>query len=166
MKGLLLQNAAQVDAGGLGALLGIFLGFAILFFVISLAVYVYTALAFMKLAKKTNTPNGWMAWIPIVNLFLISKMAKMHWWPILLLIIPLLVGIISPFLGETVATILGLLVFVSYLVLIVFAFIWQWKVFEAVGRPGWWVLLAIIPFVGTLIYLILLGVAAWGNPKG
>ena len=67
----------------------------------------------------------------------------MHWWPWLFLI-----GIIIPFVG-------GLLL----LAFSVFGIIWQWKMFEAVGKPGWWALLCLIPVVN----LIMIGIAAWGK---
>jgi hypothetical protein len=76
-----------------------------------------------------------------------EQIAKMHWWPILLL-----VGFWIPFVGA-----------IGAIVLAVFAIIWMWKTFEAVGRPGWWILLGLIPGLGGLIVLILLGVAAWGK---
>ena len=78
-----------------------------------------------------------------------SKIARMHWWPILLLI-----GILIPFVGSIIS-----------IVFVIFGFIWGWKIFEAVGRPGWWVLWQIIPILGTIIFLILLGIAAWGKKE-
>ena len=48
----------------------------------------------------------------------------------------------------------------------VFSFIWMWKLFEAVKRPGWLPLLSLIPFAGGLVFLVLSGIAAWGEmPK-
>ena len=36
--------------------------------VISIAGYIYQALALQTIAQKTGTENGWFAWIPILNL--------------------------------------------------------------------------------------------------
>ena len=154
MLGLLLQEAALdladlglTEAGVLGGLYGLIAGFVVAFSIIAIAVYIYSALAFMKIAKRTNTEPAWLAWIPIANLYLFSKIAKMHWWPILLII-----GMFIPFVN-----------FIAPIVLMVFVYIWMWRIFEAVGRPGWWPLLSLIPIVGPVIFLVLLGVAAWGK---
>jgi hypothetical protein len=36
---------------------------------------------------------------------------------------------------------------------------WQWKMFEAIKKPGWWALICLI----TPINFILYGVAAWSE---
>ena len=51
---------------------GIFL-FVMLFV---LAIYVVMAISLMKIATRTNTPNGWFAWIPILNLVLMLQIAE------------------------------------------------------------------------------------------
>jgi hypothetical protein len=38
----------------------------------------------------------------------------------------------------------------------------MWKTFEAVGRPGWWAIFMIIPILN-IVYLVFLGIAAWGK---
>ena len=98
-----------------------------------------------KRARSTIAPG--IAWIPIVGPPLIANnIAKMPWWPILLLI-----GIMIPFIGILFS-----------LAFLVFFVIWNWKMFEALKRPGWWAVLMAIPIVN-LVYLVLLGVAAWGK---
>lgn len=125
------------------AIAGAFAVFGLLFLVI----WIYQGFAWMKIAEKTKTSNGWLAFVPVGNMVLLANIAKMHWWPVLLLL-----AMIIPFLN-----------FVAFVVLLVFMYIWMWKSFERVGRPGWWPLLGLIPAVGTIIYLILLGIAAWGK---
>ncbi len=118
---------------------------AAILIIIAIAIYVYLSLATMRLAKKTQTKYGWLAWIPLANFYLYSQMAGMHWWPIFLL-----AGMFIPYIG-----------FLSLIAFTVFNFIWFWKIFEKVGKPGWWILFSLIPSAGWLITLILLGVAAW-----
>src|SRR6266851_559821 len=61
--------------------------FGTTFFLFFAVIYVYMALALMTIATKTNTPNGWLAWIPIANLFLMLTIAqKPAWWFVLCLI--------------------------------------------------------------------------------
>ena len=56
-------------------------------FIVSIAVYVYLAYSLMVIADKTDTENSWFAWIPILNLYLMCKIAgKPGWWIILFLI--------------------------------------------------------------------------------
>ncbi|VVB83494.1 Uncharacterised protein [uncultured archaeon] len=127
-----------------------FLFIGLFFFILTLAVavYVYTSLAMMAIAKKAKHRHPGLVWIPVVGQYLVtSQIAKMPWWPILLLF-----GIFIPFIG-------GL----SAIVLCVFSTIWMWKTFEAVKKPGWWALLNFIPLIGTLVFLVLLGIAAWGK---
>ena len=58
-------------------------------FICFLAVYVYMALALQTIAQKTNTENGWFAWIPIANIILMLTIAKKPIWWIVLFLIPL-----------------------------------------------------------------------------
>ena len=129
---------------GFGGLFAIIFGILMAYIVILLLLWVYVSLAFMTIGKKTNHPSPAIAWIPLIGPALISnRAAKMHWWPILLLI-----GGFIPYVG-----ILFILAFM------VFFIIWMWKTFEALGRPGWWALLLLAPFVN----YVLLGIAAWGS---
>jgi hypothetical protein len=138
-----------------------FLIMILIYLVIFLSLWLYFSFAYMAIAKKTNQNMPGLAWIPLIGPGLIaSKAAKMHWWPIILS-----VGFFSYFIYlfliyNPIIIILG---YLSIIVYSIFFIIWMWKTFEAVGKPGWWVLLIFIPFVGSLIYLILLGIAAWSK---
>jgi hypothetical protein len=124
--------AQSSDDNRAAALLGG--GVAIVFLIVGLAVYVYFSLAFQTIANKTNTPNAWVSWIPILHLILmpvlISK--KPIWW-ILLCLIPL----------------------VNIVILII---LWM-AVAEARGKPSWWGILMIVP----LVSLIVPGYLAWAD---
>jgi len=132
--------------------------------VIAIAAYIYTSFAFMAIAKKTNIKQIWLPWIPLVGKPLLSaKIAKMHWWPILLLIALPLPKTLFSFCGTT-GTIIGMIITYSALITFtVFYTIWLWKVFEAVNQPGWIVLLSFIPFIGIILFYVFLGIAAWGK---
>lgn len=169
--------------------------FVLLFFIIflfgSIALYVYISFAYMKLAKKTNKERAGIAWIPLIGPAIIaSKIAKRHWWPILLFISGIILGFISSLIsimsirsessvvGFVVSFIINLIVITLIIAFYVFFLIWNWFTFEAVGRPGWWALtplsliLSIIPLIGlflsligSIAFLVLLGIAAFGNSK-
>lgn len=103
------------------------------FVVIGLAFYVYTALALQTIATKTNTENGWLAWIPIANIILMLTIAKKPMWWIILCFIPL-------------ANI------------VVFVILWM-GIAEARGKPSWWGILFIVPVVGFIVP----GYLAWSD---
>jgi hypothetical protein len=65
---------------------GMSFGFVLLCFA---AGYIYVSLALQTIAQKTNTENGWLAWIPIANIILMLNIAKKPVWWIILFLIPL-----------------------------------------------------------------------------
>jgi len=106
--------------------------------VIALIFYVYNALVLVAIAKKTNTQNPWLAWIPFANLYLMTQIAKVPWWTFLVVFLSWI-----PFVGA-----LAVLAVVTW---------WWWKISEARQRPGWWALLMLIPGVN----LVMMGLLAW-----
>ncbi len=133
---------------GLRNILGLtFLFLALLILPLLLGIYIYTALAYMFLARKIGVKPAWLAWIPIANLYLISKMARMHWWPMLLLLL-------VPIPGLNILAIIALTIFI---------FFWHTKIFARVGRPEWWAVTLFLPSIGTIVFYVFLGMAAWGK---
>lgn len=51
------------------------MGSAILGALVSIAVYVMQGIAFYRMAEKCGIPNGWLAFIPIANVWLLGKIA-------------------------------------------------------------------------------------------
>jgi hypothetical protein len=102
-------------------------------FIIFVVFYIYGALATQVIARKTNTEDGWMAWVPIANLILWAKIAKKPvWWGIVCLV---------PLLG------------------IVFMIMLWMGIAEARNKPNWWGILLIVPVVN----LIVPGYLAWAD---
>ncbi len=81
--------------------------------------------ALQTIANKTNTSNGWLAWIPIANIYLMCKIAGKPGWWLVLFIIPLV---------NIVITIL----------------VWM-EIAKARGKEGWLGLLMLIPVVNFII---------------
>lgn len=124
------------------ALLGV--GFLIFLFVLVIASYIFMSFAYMAIARKAKYPSPGIAWIPAVGpALIVSKTAKMHWWPILLMI-----GFWIPFLGALLA-----------IAFTVFNIIWHWKTFEALKKPNWWSILMLIPIVN----FVIIGIVAWSK---
>jgi uncharacterized protein DUF5684 len=122
--------AQSTDTAASSALSGALLVVLVVFF---LGFYLYMALALQTIATKTGTANAWLAWIPIVNLFLLLSVAKKPMWWFILFLIPL------------VNLIVGIMVWMA--------------VAETRGKPNWWGILMIVP----LVNLAVPGYLAWSD---
>ena len=98
-----------------------------------LAVYVWLALTLHVIANKTETPNSWLAWIPIANLYLMCKVAGRSGWWTILFFIPL------------VNLVLGVIIWMA--------------IARARNQPSWLGILMIIPVVN----LVALGILAFSE---
>lgn len=96
--------------------------FSLLSFVV---VYVYVAYCLKVIAEKTNTENSWYAWVPILNIYLMCKIAGKPGWWLILFFIPL----------------------VNIVIFIIVAM----RIAEARGKPGWIGIIWIVPFVGLIV---------------
>ena len=125
----------------LGSLLatGALIVFAIISLAVSLAMYIYLALTLMGIARKLEHPNGWFAWLPILNTILLLQMGEKSPWLILLLLIP---GV-------------GALIFSIIMVLALM------DITEKRGYDKLLALLILLPIAN----LVLLGMLAWGTPS-
>lgn len=120
--------------------------------IVGLIIYLYEALCLQFIAKKTNTPNGWLAWIPFANLFLMTRIAKMHWvWALILCIF---------FIGGGSTTDIGTWLTATFSIAcaVVIIIIWV-KICQAVNRPGWWTVLLLIP----VVRWIMMGIMAFSK---
>jgi len=93
--------------------------FLMIFLIFAAAAYIYMAICLQTIAKKTNTPDAWLAWIPIANGILMLNIAHKPIWWIVLMLIPL--------------------------VNIVIAVIVWMEIAKARGKPEWWGILMIVP---------------------
>jgi hypothetical protein len=122
------------DSDNSGALPALFAGGMLLFvLVFAAAVYVYISLALFTIANKTHTENAWLAWIPLINIFLMLMIAKKPLWWFLLFLIPLVNIVMSVIVWMGVA--------------------------EARNKPNWWGILTIVPVVN----IIVPGYLAWAD---
>ena len=54
----------------------------------SLFTYLLLAVSVYVMAKKDGLDTAWLAWIPIINVFVMLQIADMDWWYILLFLVP------------------------------------------------------------------------------
>lgn len=113
--------------------LGIAAGFFGIIFLICLVIYIFAAICLMKIAKKTNTPNAWFAWVPILNIILMVQIVKQPGWWVVLFFVPI----------------------VNIVMLIL---VWM-KIAEILGKPNW---LGILMFISP-VNLVVIGYLAFSN---
>lgn len=100
-------------------------GFVLFLLLFVVVIYVYYAVVFQRMARKLNIADDWFAWIPILNLVLLLRIANRPIWWILLLFIPLVQIIIN-------------------------IIIWM-DVSKGMGKPEWWGVLMIFPGVNLVV---------------
>jgi hypothetical protein len=139
-----MENAVQnglEEAIANGTLWAFLAPFLLMIIVLGAVLYVYYALVWMTIAKKLKYNKPWIAWIPIVNIFLLPILAKKNW--------------------------LWGFIFLVPIVNIVFFIMWTWKIYELRKYPGWLSLaslLGIIPILSGFAFianLIIMGLVAW-----
>ena len=107
--------------------------------IVGLALYVYLALALQTIAKRLNHEYPWLAWIPFANIALVLQLGGFHWALVFLAIIPI--------------------VNIAVLVLLLISL---YKIADEINvLPPWTVFLILIPFIGFIWQLILMGILAW-----
>jgi hypothetical protein len=112
---------------------------AVIAAVFGIAMYVYSGLTLMTIAKKLNQEKSWFAWVPILNVILLFKMGDQNPWLLLLTLIP---GV-----GALVVGILSIIALMN--------------ICEKRGYDKLLGLLALVP----LANIILLGMLAWGKKE-
>jgi hypothetical protein len=130
-------DPTMLGLGGIAALAGVALLVAL---IILLAVYVYSSWALMVIAKKTKTKMAWLAWIPLVNLYLVTQIARVPWWTLLILLL-----VWAPMIGPLI--VMGLTIY------------WWWNIAEVRKMPGWLGILAAVPVAN----LVVMGYIAWAK---
>jgi len=111
--------------------------------VAGLALYVYTSLSWMTIGKKLKYKKSWLAWIPIANISMMLQLGGFHWAWVFLVLLPI-IGWIPLFVMLIIAT---------------------WRIFEKRKYPGWFSLSMIVPKIGGILYLVILGFVSWKDRK-
>lgn len=119
---MILAATTQASNGAAAAV-------AIVYVLFLIVAYVVSALSYQRIALRTQTSNSWMAWVPILNVFLLLRICGRSLWEVFILVIP----------------------FVN-LVYMVCLLVW---LPQRIGRSGWWAVPLMVPIVnlGVLPYL-------------
>ena len=128
----------------LGGLTGFFIALGILIAIILIAAfYIYHALAWVTIARKLKHKNPWLAWIPFASSAMRLQLGGYHWAWIFLALVPIL----------------------GWIILFVLIIISHWRIFKKRNYPGWFSLAQLIPKLGGILYLIIIGYVAWADRK-
>lgn len=120
------DKQAKTFLAALGMLVAILLFVLIIF-------YIYYAICLQTIAKRTGTEYGWMAWIPIANLFLMCNIGKVKYvW--LLLVLTAFIPVVGKLLSPLCNLALG-------------GYLW-YMVAVARGKQGWIGAITVLPVVG------------------
>jgi len=99
-------------------------GILIVYFVAIAVFYIYFAISLMKIAEKTDTENGWFAWIPILNVILMLQIAEKPLWWFILILIPLVN-------------------------IVIIVLVWM-AIAERRGKPSWWGIMMLVPIMNII----------------
>tara|TARA_Y100000310_G_scaffold79304_3_gene76018 strand:- start:10567 stop:11055 length:489 start_codon:yes stop_codon:yes gene_type:complete len=134
------QAANFLGGGILAALIALGIITALLLLI---ALYIYSSYTWMTIAKKLKYKKAWLAWIPIINIIMMLQLGGFHWAWFFLILIPIL----------------------GWVALAVLVIISTWRIFEKRKYPGWFSLSMIIPEIGGILYLIIIGFVAFKDRK-
>jgi hypothetical protein len=119
------NNTMNMAMSGEGAMMMAAAAMMVVMAIVGVICYIYMAICLQMIAKKTNTKDPWLAWIPIANIYLMCVIAKKPGWWTVLFFIPL------------VNIVIMIMVFMA--------------VAEARGKPSWLGVLMIIPIANLII---------------
>jgi hypothetical protein len=132
-------------------------GFLLLALLTVLALYIFTSVATQKLAKRLKYKNSWMAWIPILQIHLLLRMAKLDIGIIVLFWIMVFLQSL-PSVTEMPAIYYLLIIIASLGVMTIYTFTFI-KLCERIGYNKWLGLISLTQ-IGSYV---LLGMLAWGK---
>lgn len=95
------------------------------FWFIWVLTYVYLGLTVYLIANKTGTSDAWMAWVPVLNVYLMCKIAgKPGWWVVLF--------------------------FIPFVNIVMTVLVWM-GIAEARHKPAWLGVLMLVPIANIVI---------------
>jgi len=130
-----------------GLTTGLILAMVGLILILLIAFYVYHALAWSTIAKKKKYSRPWLAWIPFASTAMRLQLGGFSWALAFLWLIPIL----------------------GWIAIFVLLIISHWRIFESLNYPGWLAILQLADIagsgIGSIAYLIVIGIVAWKEPE-
>lgn len=132
-----------------GAIASIILASLMILIFLIIAIYIYSSVAWMMIARKMKFKNAWLAWIPFASGAMRLYLGGFHWAWIFLILIPIF----------------------GWIALIVLITIATWRIFEKLKYPGWISLsypalyVPRLNAIGLIAYLVVIGFVAFKDNK-
>lgn len=131
-----LPGPQEIGPGQMqGPLAALIAGFMMFFVIIGIVLYVYYSLCLFRIAKKLNIEAAWIAWVPLIQIWIIVVSAGKPGWWVLLLFVPIVNLFVSIYLWICIT--------------------------ENLGKNKWLGLLMLVP----LVNLIFLGILAFSKTE-
>ncbi|MBA8816517.1 TRAP-type mannitol/chloroaromatic compound transport system permease small subunit [Microbacterium halimionae] len=141
---MIFSSNYDSDVNGLG-ILAVLVFLIPFLLILALAGYLISSFLYMRIFDKAGVQGKWRAWVPVYNYLILAKLGDLSpWW----------------FLGALVGAgllsgipIVGALLYLVPLVLIV---MYSWRVGLKLGKEWYYLLLFLIPGIGSLIWLAIM----------
>ena len=148
-----------------------------------IALYVYYAIALMTIARKIGTPNAWLAFVPLANIYLTWRMSTTPVWTVLAVFSLIALPVFA--IGGFIAFGRGLDMGAAFLLMMLGALLMLFAMLAYTGFMSWWwwriaerrayhgafgllltlpVLAGSIPYIGVIfsfVPLVAIGILAW-----
>ena len=132
-----------------------FMGFVLVLLVFGLLFYIVNALVYVKLSKKCDEPNYWLAWVPFGVYYLSTRVGRLD---IKIFIASLITSIIFIFSEGLISLIFGL-------VLIGLIIYMDRYILDRFGKNKNLAYFHLIPVLGNFIVFIMIAVIAFGDSQ-
>lgn len=145
------------DDSTLFAFLAIWGFLAFIFIIIGIVLYILSAIGLYKLADNRNIANPWLAFIPVVNLYILGLIVKKLRFEAFEIPSPELVLPIGCIVAAILRSVplLGWLAAVAYLLLMLLTLYRLYCIYRPVQAVLWLVLSIVLPFMGPIFVFII-----------
>ena len=124
--------------------------------------YLYSSFALFTIATKTrHKKDRWQAFVPLINLKLMVKIAKVPIWSFWTVISLIFLNTILSVISLEGIIVPGFISALISIALIGFTVWWWWHICEKMHYPNWYGILMAVPIVNILT----LGIIAWVDKK-
>lgn len=145
-----LEDLGKQLPGGpdtLAMMMAMMAGFSMIAAAISLLFYLYYSFCLYRIARKLDLSNAWMAWIPILQIWINVAAAGKSVGTLLLLFSPVIgaaIAVVSPMVGGIIALV-GVVV-----ASILYIYLWM-RISENLGESKWLGLLLLVPVANIVL---------------
>ncbi|HQG57629.1 MAG TPA: DUF5684 domain-containing protein [Candidatus Dojkabacteria bacterium] len=106
---------------------------------VGLVFYAFSSIVYMTIGKKLKEENTWMAWVPVLNMYYMTKISGLNPWLFLLFFVP-----------------------IANIVMIILT---TYKIGLRRGFESWVGLVGGLGIFIPIVYYVFLGYMAWGEPS-